>query len=582
MNMPADARVNIRNNSYPSSRSQMVAAQQQMMANANATNYYVTTPSATETLPVAVDDATLANDILNNTSDTVTADDLENCSMIYPTGLFKWGIPESGIRKNQTNQCVAVVELRDANSNKVLAKTTLAAGDAMKCNIDMFPQSGWQTALENIELPADNAPTLEDVESVMNQEQKQNAGLKIVAGALLTGLAGNMLAPKEAGDTKLLGTSKTQLVDTAIGATTGAGVMAASVYSGKVAGDTIKSTAVNAATGAVVGNMAGGMTGGGDTTLSIKECVVKDKDKDGKEIADSEKTYDCIAGNIDRIKEDDKFTGYKYKNKIFFINTAGEILECSNDDTDNKNLTISNFTINGGYKCDPTSMRLVKIQFTSDTGDSYERVKSNKIQSLKSNTVKITRDDTKFTSDVTYNVDRVTKDDFFLIYSASIASSGSTKHAYAVFPTKIPKKVFGYTMKDWNDPNSGLDTKNVTYYARNRDGSLGAKETVTTDTDGKPTDEIVFTPSGVDSDDGALVDFSNAGRMKATLTGAAAGGALGGFSGYQGAKQEVQERWLSATREYNDSLSAFYCGTGTRFLSKYNDYIQIPNMQKSE
>ena len=120
MNMPADARVNIRNNSYPSSRSQMVAAQQQMMANANATNYYVTTPSATETLPVAVDDATLANDILNNTSDTVTADDLENCSMIYPTGLFKWGIPESGIRKNQTNQCVAVVELRDANSNKVL------------------------------------------------------------------------------------------------------------------------------------------------------------------------------------------------------------------------------------------------------------------------------------------------------------------------------------------------------------------------------------------------------------------------------------------------------------------------------
>lgn len=574
MNMPADARVNIRNNSYPTSRSQMVAAQQQMMANANATNYYVTTPSATETLPVAVDDADLANDILNNTSDTVTADDLENCSMIYPTGLFKWSIPESGIRKNQTNQCVAIVELRDANSNKVLAQTTLAAGDAMKCNIDMFPQSGWQTALSDVELPADNAPTLEDVESVMDQEQRQNAGLKIVAGALLTGLAGNMLAPKEAGDTKLLGTSKTQLVDTAIGATTGAGVMAASVYSGKVAGDTIKSTAVNAATGAVVGNMAGGMTGGGDTTLSIKECVVKD--------GDTTQTYDCIAGNIDRIKNSEKFTEYKYNNKIFFINTAGEILECSDDNPNTKNLTISNFTISGSYKCDPTSTRLVKIQFTSDTKDSYEGVKSNKIQSLKSNTVKITRGDTTFTSDTTSDVGRVTKDDFFLIYSASIASSGSTKHAYAVFENKIPKKVFGYTLKDWNDPNSGLGTKNVTYYARNRDGSLGAKETVTTDTEGKPTDEIVFTPSGVDSDDGALVDFSNAGRMKATLTGAAAGGALGGFSGYQGAKQEVQERWLSATREYNDSLSNFYCGTGTRFLSKYNDYIQIPNMQKSE
>ncbi|MBR5354817.1 MAG: hypothetical protein IK122_01675, partial [Alphaproteobacteria bacterium] len=64
--------------------------------------------------------------------------------------------------------------------------------------------------------------------------------------------------------------------------------------------------------------------------------------------------------------------------------------------------------------------------------------------------------------------------------------------------------------------------------------------------------------------------------------GAGVGGAMGGFAGYQGAKSEVTDRWTAAVREYEDSLSNFVCMTGTRYLGKYNDYIEIPDMKKAE
>ena len=270
------ARVNVKKagaGNYASAYNQVNAVRQQA-AYMEEQQYLATTASATDTLPVAVDDPELARSIMNNTSTMVSAVDLDNCSMIYPNGVFKWGVPESGIRKTPAQQCIAVVELRDANSNTVLATTTLAAGDSLKCNIDSFPEAGWENALGKVELPADEAPTMADAEAALNQEQKQNAGIKIAAAALVGGLAGNFLGPKEAGNNKMLGTGKGQLTGTAIGAVSAAGIMAASTYSGKVAGDTIKSTAVNAAAGAVVGNMAAGASGG-EAVLEIKKCKVK-------------------------------------------------------------------------------------------------------------------------------------------------------------------------------------------------------------------------------------------------------------------------------------------------------------------
>ena len=567
MNVSAYARVNVKTHQInPGSRSQ-IASQRQQMMNADA-NTVTTTTSAIETLPVAVDNPEIKQSILDNTSDTVNADDLERCSMIYPNGLFKWGIPEAGIRKNPISQCVAIVELRNANTNAILAQTTLAAGDMMKCNIDMFPQSGWQPALENTELPADEEPTIEDVEQVMNQEQKQNAGLKIAAAAIISGVAGNMLSPKTAGDTKLLGTSDSQLIGTAISAAAGAGIMAAGTYSGKVAGDTIKSTAVNAATGAVVGNMAGGMSGG-ESTLSIQKCSVKGTNQDGKTTEIANNLY-CVAGNIETIDTGKEIKDYKYGDNIYLINKNNKVKKCTLEKCSSSDKCEKLQYDDKDYVCKDENVRLLNIFLSKD----YAWNKRKDKDSMGNLTLYHQNEDTKqFTKQEAYNLsDAFNKDYYFLIYNASF-SAGTKRHGYAVFSSALPNKLFGYKTTEWEDLVAQYKPE---YYARNYDGSLGDKEDV-------KNKNIIFTPLEVDSDDGALVDFSNKGRMKATLSGAAAGGALGGFAGYQGAKQEVQERWVAATREYNDSLTNFYCATGTRFLSSYNSYIEIPlPLEKSE
>ncbi|MBQ7409723.1 MAG: hypothetical protein IJV03_04115, partial [Alphaproteobacteria bacterium] len=325
-NMPVDAAIKTKNSnrSYANAYNQ-VATLQQQQAYYDATAVNATTASQTANLPVAVDDKNLAAAILNNTSDSVNLSDLELCSMIYPNGQFKWSIPESGVRMNQIPQCVAIVELRDANTNAVLAVTTVGAGDSMRCNVDMFPQSGLLPAIEKVEVPNDVPPTMADVERVMNEEQKQNAGIKIAAAAIISGVAGNMLAPKNAGDTKLMGTSKTQLMDTAIGMTAGAGIMAASTYSGKIAGDTIKSTAVNATAGMLVGNMAAGMSGGG-SVLNIKKCTLNDKDGSNIE-------KDCIIGNL-VTKGEQIVYSEEPGNEVYLIKISGNTLKCNrNKDT---------------------------------------------------------------------------------------------------------------------------------------------------------------------------------------------------------------------------------------------------------
>ena len=91
-----------------------------------------------------------------------------------------------------------------------------------------------------------------------------------------------------------------------------------------------------------------------------------------------------------------------------------------------------------------------------------------------------------------------------------------------------------------------------------------------------------FYPMYRNAQDGNLIDFGNKARLKSTLTGAGIGGAMGAFSGYQGAKKDVEERWVTEVRKYKDSLSKVYCGTGARFLSQYNDIVTIPAMSSAE
>ncbi len=529
--MPVDAAVKTKN----SSRS-YAGAYQQLNA-MYGQQAYATDPTtaAVANLPVMVTDEKLANSIVNNEVGAPSVSDLEACKMIYVNGNFKWGTPEYGI--NRDPQCIAVVELRDANTNAVLASTTVGAGQSIKCNIDSFPGGSYNmSALSRVELPADAAPTMEDVVAVMNEEQKQNAGLKIAAGAIIAGVAGNLLAKQDTSKTNdgkiPLGTGKTQLLDTAVGAATGAGIMAASSYSGKVAGDTIKSTAVNAASGMLIGNMMAGANGG-DSVIATTKCSVN-----GIE-------HDCVVGNYETY-------GAEIRSKdgdFYIVKPDGSGLKQCNS----KNI------------CTPPDKikRIGNIVIKTESGqktlDEYKKDKD--VSSIERWIPSKTGTMNEFEKDTSQTGN---DDMYFKIVSAQEIEN--TKHAYAVFENTKLNKAFGY--KTWDE----LKSKNPKIYNRYVGGGVG---------DLIAEDDALnnFKPSLRDADDGALIDLSNQARAKGTIVGTAAGGALGGFAGYQGAQTEVSERWVSALREYEDSLSNFVCFTGGRFLSKYNDYADIPALK---
>ena len=161
------------------------------------------------------------------------------------------------------------------------------------------------------------------------------------------------------------------------------------------------------------------------------------------------------------------------------------------------------------------------------------------------------------------NADENSSDLYFLVTYANI--SKSDRIAYAVFASPLPVNMSKIT---WAD----LQQRNPTFYGRNSDGSVSSTAYVMEE--GKYS----FEPMYKGAEDGGLVDMSNQARTKGTLIGTAVGGGMGGFTGYQGAKQEVAERWTEAVRVYKDSLSNFYCATGNRYLGKYNDPIEIPDI----
>ena len=540
---PTNAAVKVKNNnrSYADAYNQVVAVREQA-AYMNSNTPYATTASATENLPVAVDDKNLADSILNNKSTDVSRADLDACSMIYPGGIFRWGVAESGVRRSNDSTCISVIELRDVN-NRVLATTTVAAGDTIKCNVDYFPAHGMSSDLRNgkIEVPADEPPTLKDVEAVMNEEQKQNAGIKIAAGTIIAGLAGNMLSPKEAGDTKLLGTGKSQIAGTLVAGGIGASVMAASSYSGKVAGDTIKSTAVNAASGMAVGNMMAGVSGSG-SAIKIKKCSVDGVEKD------------CVYGKLQKKDAAELVNA----NETYFIDKSGTTYKCD-----------------GEYaKCVPVQKPVAIIL---DGNVDFATVDFDKNQTLEDTTEQCTWSDTEYKM-TECKKGHTRTGTFYKIMSAKKATS--SRSAYAVFD-HIPAKFGGYSYSDFNKSSV---FSNPMYYVRNSNGSVGSclYNCYGTNSTSETKDDYQFEPMNENATDGDVVDLSNQARIKGTLVGAGAGGAMGALSGYQGAKSEIEQRWTDAIRVYNDSLTNFYCATGTRYLSQYNDYLEIPRLQQSE
>mgnify|MGYP003412488811 CR=1 FL=1 len=138
----------------------------------------------------------------------------------------------------------------------------------------------------------------------------------------------------------------------------------------------------------------------------------------------------------------------------------------------------------------------------------------------------------------------------------------------------VEDKPFGWKMADFERAMNDRYKDNA-IYQRDANG-LARGDAIAMDAATDVT--YVFKPISVDAADGGLIDMDNKARMKSTLVGAGSGAGLGAFTAYQGAQTEIEERWVSAIREYKDSLNKFYCVTGKRPLATYNDLVQIPSL----
>lgn len=497
-------------------------------------------------LPVPVANNELAAKIRNGQDENTNIETLNNCAMIYPDGEFVWDKPTIGRGAGGSPTCVAVVEMRaiGANGNSeytVVARGKLAAGDVVHCNISDFPTATYLPDIARVTFPADAAPTRDDVIRVLNEEQKNKAGLKIAAAAVAAGVAGNMVGKSEIGSDSLFGTNNEKLKSTAAGAAIGAALMTASTYSGKVAGDVILHTGVNAAAGGIVGNMMAS----GDAVLRVEKCV------------DGGIETTCLWGNLQKTNEYDMSN-----NHVFYSPDKAEIVVCDlqNQECKRDGSLIFKYIPNGTTKITPSELMDKESRVVLSGVQSYvfEEESSNK--------------EMKPASSGAY-------------YIANVA-----KRAGAPSPAVIvgfQDSAFGIKAKDWYNW-AGANGKTARICLRDSRGNPYncSGEVKTESQDGESADKKTsysiddFNPIKLEADDGGVVDFSNKARLGSTLKGAGVGGALGGFAGYQGAQSDIEDRFVQATREYNDSLEKFYCGTGRKFLSFYNDEAIIPTMNK--
>lgn len=498
-------------------------------------------------LPVAVENAALAQQIRSgDASAPVDMSQLERCSMIYPSGEFAWARPTVGTGIGGAATCTAVVELRQLGAGPnggdlVIARANMAAGTGIKCNVSEFPEATFMDIDGEIMVPADSEPTVDEVVAVMNQEQRQNAGIKIAAGAVLFGIGGNIVGKNEPGKDNLLGGGKHKVTSTAIGALGGAALMAGNAYGGKVAGDMILSTGVNAAAGAVVGNMAAS----GDSVLRIENCEV-----DGS-------AQKCLWGFIEDTK-DIPSDGSAYVNKT----------------------NIADFRVCKPNKDDSSKMDCHAEQLTNVIVSGYEE--SDKVQ-RKSDKGKMELSD-MFAEEFS----RVPDSDRFCFVNGQMVLGASCSDGVAYIKLKsarivakrtpamikgVEDRAFGWKKSDWTEFKKIYGGNEIV----GRNGS-GMAQNLSLPADTKADIEN-FSPAYVDASDGGVIDMDNKARLKGTLTGAGAGGAIGAFTAYQGAQSDIENRWTTAVREYKDSLQKFYCATGQRFLSYYNDTVVIPAMQ---
>ncbi|MBQ6735949.1 MAG: hypothetical protein IJQ90_00485 [Alphaproteobacteria bacterium] len=500
-------------------------------------------------LPVPVANQDLADKIRNGTDENTNLETLNNCAMIYPDGEFVWDKPTIGRGAGGSATCVAVVEIRaiGANGNaeyRTVARGKLAAGDIVNCNISDFPTATYLPDITQVTFPADNPPTREDVIRVLNEEQKNKAGLKIAAATVVAGIAGNMVGKSEIGSDSLFGTNEEKLKSTAAGAAIGAALMTASTYSGKVAGDVILHTGVNAAAGGIVGNMMAS----GDAVLRVEKCV------------DGGVETTCLWGNLQ--KTDSNVPTDK---KYYYSPDKGDgIIVCN---TDNKECKYDG-TLVFKHIDDASGKKFTLADFVG---------KESRVVLTGTTSYTLNEDDPN-------NKEMRETSGSGAYYRATVAKRAGAPSAAVIVGFK--DSAFGIKAKDWynwrsaNGSSARICLRDSRGNPYNCGGEAKAENQEGASADKKTTYDINdFNPIKLEADDGGVVDFSNKARLGSTLKGAGVGGALGGFSGYQGAQSDIEDRFVQATREYNDSLEKFYCGTGRKFLSFYNDEVLIPTMK---
>lgn len=517
----------------------------------------VAEPAQPTELPIHVANPDIAEQVRSANSDSpVSMAQLERCSMIYPDGKFEWATPTAGRAAGGTSTCTAVVEMRafqagPNGSDLVVARANLPAGESIRCNISNFPESSYLPAAEQIEFPADHEPTMEDVVSVMNQEQKQDAGLKIAAGAVLFGVAGNMIGKNEPGKTGLLGGGEDKVKSTVAGALGGAALMVGHTQTGKLAGDTILSAGVNATAGAVVGNMVAS----GDAVLRIEDCIING--------AKTSCLWGVAAKGAEFTGRGQNGTGDK---------SEGDVIKAGFYNIVTEDTYVCDIE-NGEYvKCQPRE--LISISLGCENGKSLETLQKERFNGACTDNRYVLKigegldaDKGRYMTDPA-DADTYTDTTFIKIQSAKVAD----KKEPALIADVIDKP-FGYRRTDWAEVKKNLSSERI-YLRNSQNEGYRLKEM-----DYKIDD---FHPMYRNAEDGNLIDFGNKARLKSTLTGAGVGGVMGAFSGYQGAKQDIDERWVTAVREYKDSLAKIYCATGTRFLSQYNDVATIPALVMPE
>ena len=515
-------------------------------------------PAQPTDLPIHVANPEVAQQVRSADSNSpVSMAHLEQCSMIYPDGKFEWATPTAGRAAGGASTCTSVIEMRafqaaPDGSDLVVARVNLPAGESIRCNISDFPESSYLTAAEQVEFPADHEPTMEDVVSVMDQEQKQDAGLKIAAGAVLFGVAGNMIGKNEPGKTGLLGGGEDKVKSTVVGALGGAALMVGHTQTGKVAGDTILSAGVNATAGAVVGNMVAT----GDAVLRIEDCIING--------AKTSCLWGVAAKGTNFTGQGDTGTGSSgdvIKAGFYNIRTEDTyVCDIKKKETNDRKI-VEEFT-----NCIPRE--LISISLGCENGKSLETLQKERFNGACTDNryeLKIGEgldaDKGRYMTGPA-SADTYTDTTFIKIQSAKVAD----KKEPALIADVIDKP-FGYRRTDWADVKKNLSSERI-YLRNSQNEGYRLKEM-----DYRLDD---FYPMYRNAEDGNLIDFGNKARLKSTLTGAGIGGVMGAFSGYQGAKQDIDERWVTAVREYKDSLAKIYCATGTRFLSQYNDVATIP------